>query len=138
MGILWCILGVIAFSGFYLLVDYSQKKGCEVLAINFVVFGVGTILALIAALPMKTGQFPMKLVWIGSTIGLTAGLGLLGIIMAMRSGIDVTIVNTIASLSLAVPILFSLFLYGEVPTLRKSLGLILAVISITFIQRGIK
>jgi uncharacterized membrane protein len=138
MGFLWCMGGVVAFSGFYLIVGQSQKKGCEALALNFVVFGVGTILAIAAALPVNSGQFPMKLVWIGSAIGLTAGLGLLGIIMAIRSGINVTVVNTVASLSLALPILFSLLLYGEIPTLRKSLGLTLAAISITFIQRGIK
>jgi drug/metabolite transporter (DMT)-like permease len=132
------MMGVIAFSGFYLLIGQSQKKGCEALALNFVVFGVGTILAIAAALLVSSSQFPIKLIWIGSSIGLAAGLGLLGIIMAIRSGIDVTVVNTVVSLSLALPILFSLFLYGEIPMLRKSLGLTLAAISITLIQRGIK
>jgi len=135
MGIFFCLAGVLCFSAFYLVLDFSQRRKADALGLNLATFLTGTLFSVAAAGGLQAGQFPPALLAIGSLIGITAGFGLLGITLAVRSGIPISVVNTAASLSLAVPIVLSLALYGEAPGLRRILGLGFAVASIYLIQR---
>jgi drug/metabolite transporter (DMT)-like permease len=134
MGILFCLAGVLCFSAFYLVLDFSQRRKADPLGLNLATFGMGTLLSIVAAGGIREAEFPAALLLIGSLIGVTAGFGLLGITLAVRSGLSISVVNTAVSLSLALPILLSLVLYGEVPGLRKAIGLAFAVASIYLIQ----
>lgn len=135
MGILFCLAGVVCFSAFYLVLDLSQRRKADALGLNLATFLTGTLLSVVATGGIHAGRFPPALLAIGSLIGITAGFGLLGITLAVRSGMSISVVNTAVSLSLALPIVLSLALYGEVPGLRKTVGLVFAVASIYLIQR---
>jgi drug/metabolite transporter (DMT)-like permease len=135
MGIFFCLAGALCFSAFYLVLDFSQRRKADALGLNLATFLTGVLLSVAAAGGIRAGQFPPTLLAIGSLIGITAGFGLLGITLAVRSGMSISLVNTAVSLSLGLPIVLSLALYGEAPGLRKTLGLAFAVASIYLIQR---
>jgi drug/metabolite transporter (DMT)-like permease len=128
------VLAVLSFTMFYLLLGFSQKQGTDALGVSFTTCCAATLFSVGAAIPLVPGRFPLQLLWIGSMIGLTAGFGLLGIIMALRVGTAITVVNTVVSLSLVVPIVLSLLFYGEAPAGRKLVGIVFAVASIVFLQ----
>jgi len=133
MGILFFLAGVLCFSAFCLVLDFSQRRKADPLGLNLATFGMGTLLSIVAAGGIRSVEFPPALLLIGSLIGITAGFGLLGIRLAVRSGLSISVVNTAVSLSLALPILL-LVLYGEAPGLRKAIGPAFAVASIYLIQ----
>jgi len=135
MGLVFVLAAMLCFSGFYLLVDQSQKRRGDAMGVNLATFCAGALLAVAATGGLRAGQFPPLLLLVGGLIGVTAGVGLLGITLAVRSGVPITVVNTAASLSLAVPILLSLAAYGEVPGPRKAVGLAFAALSILLIQQ---
>jgi drug/metabolite transporter (DMT)-like permease len=135
MGLIYCSVAVCFFTAFYLLLGRSQKSSTSPTGLNLAAFCAGTVLSGAAALPLQASDFPRAVAVIGALIGVTAGLGLLGITLAVRSGVVLSIVNTTASLSLAVPILLSFAWYGEGPSPRKWAGLVLAGLSIVLIQR---
>ena len=134
MGSVFVALAVLAFTGFYLLLSLSQKRGNDALGVSLATCCAATAFSVGAAVPLAPAQFPLQLLWIGPAIGLMGGLGLLGIIMALRAGTAITVVNTVVSLSLAVPIILSLCFYGEAPTGRKFAGMVFAVASIVLLQ----
>ncbi len=105
------------------------------MGINLAAFVTGTIVSLAFALPVSAASFPVRLLFIGSMIGVTAGLGLLATTLAVRAGAPVSIVNGAVSLCLIVPVLLSSLLYGEIPGIRKWVGVALATVSIVLIQR---
>src|SRR5437763_16498986 len=134
MGMLFCQAAVLCFTAFYLLVGYSQKRKTDPIGLNLATFVAATVLSVAAAGGVRASQFPPALLAIGAAIGITAGCGFLGITLAVRSGLSVSAVNTAVRLSLTLPILLSLLLYGEAPGLRKTLGLVFAAASIFLIQ----
>ncbi|MFB3924397.1 MAG: EamA family transporter [Terriglobia bacterium] len=134
MDVLFLLLAVLCFSAFYILIGHSQRSQADPMGLNLVAFAAGAVISLVAAGGIRAGQFPGPLLAIGGGIGLAAGFGLLGITMATRSGLSVSIVNTCVSLSLAVPIVLSLAIYGESPGARKAIGLGFAAASILLIQ----
>ena len=65
MGLLYCALAVACFTGFYLLVGLSQKRGSDPMGRNLATFAVGALLSAAAAMPVAASQFPGKLIVIG-------------------------------------------------------------------------
>lgn len=136
MGLVVSILGMLSFSAFYLLLDYSQKRlKTDPMGLNLTIFSVGAILGLFADGGLHPAHFPARLLVVGSLMGLAAGLGLLGITLASRSGLSISVINTVVSLTLLFPIVLSMLLYREVPSARKAAGLVLAALCIFLIQR---
>jgi len=135
MPVLFCLLAVLCFSGLYLVVGQSQKRGIDAMGLNFAAFCAGAVLSA-AALPSGAVFSPARLVVVGASIGISAGLGLLATTLAVRAGVGLSLVTTTVSLSLVVPILLALALYGETPAPRKWVGLALAAGSILLIQGG--
>jgi drug/metabolite transporter (DMT)-like permease len=135
MGVLFCLLAILSFSGLYLVVGQSQKRGIDAMGLNFAAFCAGAVLS-VAALPPGAASFPARLALVGAGIGIAAGLGLLATTLAVRCGVGLSVATTTVSLSLVVPILLSLALYGEGPAPRKWIGLVLAAGSILLIQGG--
>lgn len=136
MGFIFCGIAVACFTAFYLLVTFSQKRGTDPMGLNLATFATGLLFGTAAAMPVSPGQFPMNLILIGGLIGATAGLGLLGITLAVRSGVPVSLVNLMVSLSPAVPILLSLAFFDETPSLRQWAGVGFAGLAIFLIQEG--
>jgi drug/metabolite transporter (DMT)-like permease len=136
MGLLFSALGVLGFSALYLLLDDSQKRQkTDPMGLNLMVFSVGVISGLLADGGIRPAHFPLKLLAVGSLMGLAAGFGLLGVTLAARSGLSISVINTSVSLTLAVPVVLSFLFYREVPGLRKAVGLLLAALCIFLIQR---
>src|SRR5579863_9287211 len=100
MGIILCVAAIAFFSGMYLLLGRSQKRGSEPMGINLVAFVAGAIISLASAVPIGASQFPARLIVIGSLIGVTAGFGLLATTIAVRAGMPVSIVNGAVSMCL--------------------------------------
>jgi drug/metabolite transporter (DMT)-like permease len=135
MGILLCLLATAFFTGMYLLLGHSQKRGAEPMGLNLAAFLTGTLVSFLLALPVGLASFPARLVLVGSLIGITAGLGLLATTIAVRAGAPVAIVNGAVSLCLIVPVLLSALLYHEMPKPHKWLGVALAAVAIVLIQK---
>jgi drug/metabolite transporter (DMT)-like permease len=135
MGIFFCVLAIAFFTTMYLLLGLSQKRKAEPMGINLAAFVTGTLVSFAFALPLATASFPGRLIFIGSMIGITAGLGLLATTLAVRAGAPVSIVNGAVSLCLIIPVLLSSLLYGEIPGVRQWVGVGLAIVSIVLIQR---
>jgi drug/metabolite transporter (DMT)-like permease len=135
LGIFLCIIAIIFFTTMYLLLGQSQKRSVEPMGLNLAAFLTGTLISSVLLVPFSWSLFPGRLVLVGSGIGLTAGLGLLATTLAVRNGIPVSVVNGVVSLCLVLPVLLSSLLYKEIPSLRKCFGIVLAAISIVFIQK---
>lgn len=134
MGLLFCGAAVIFFSGLYLAVGRSQKSGAEPMGLNLAAFAVGALFSLLAALPVSAEQFPARLMGVGALIGIAAGIGLVGITLAVKAGVGLSVVSTVSSLAIAVPVLLSLLFYGETPPPHKWFGVGFAALSIVLIQ----
>jgi drug/metabolite transporter (DMT)-like permease len=136
MGLLFSALGVPSFSPIYLLLDGSQKRQkTDPMGLNLMVFSVGVVSGLLAEGGIHPAHFPLKLLVVGSLMGLAARFGLLGVTLAARSGLSISVINTSVSLTLTVPFVLSFLLYQEVPGLRNAVGLLLAALCIVLIQR---
>ena len=136
MGLLFSIVGMLSFSVFYLLLDYSQKRQkTDPMGLNLMIFCIGAFLGLLAERGIQPGHFPLKLLTVGCLMGVAAGFGLLGVTLAARSGLSIGVINTCVSLTLAIPVMLSWFIYRETPGPRKTVGLLLAVLCIFLIQR---
>lgn len=134
MGLIYCGAAMLCFSGLYLAVGRSQKFGTNPMGLNFAAFAVGAVLSVLAALPVTAAQFPGRLMVVGSLIGIAAILGLVGTTLAAKAGVGMSVISTVVSLSLTLPLLLSLALYGETPAPHKWLGLLFAAASIVLIQ----
>lgn len=135
MGLLFCLLAAGAFTAFYLLIDRSQQRGVNPWALNAATFGAGLLLSGVASLSsVDVGSLPKDVFLVGTFIGISAGLGMLGITFAIRSGLPVAIVNTSVSLSLAIPVVASVLLLNESINTQSAAGLALAVASICLLQ----
>jgi drug/metabolite transporter (DMT)-like permease len=134
MGLLFCGAAVVCFSGLYLVVGRSQKFGVNPMGLNLAAFAMAALLSMAAALPLSAGLFPGRLIVAGALMGVTAGLGLVGTTLAVKAGVGLSVVATVASLALTVPVMLSLALYGERPAPHKWLGLGFAALSIVLIQ----
>ncbi|MDE3181446.1 MAG: hypothetical protein KGM47_17520 [Acidobacteriota bacterium] len=134
LSYVFCAAGVICYSGLYLLLGGSQKQKADASGVNLVIYCAGGILSVASALPLRAAEFPRGVIFTGSFIGITAVVGLLGTILAMRAGIAVSAVNTILSLAMIVPIVLSMALYYEMPHARTYAGIVLAGVSVYLIE----
>jgi drug/metabolite transporter (DMT)-like permease len=131
---LYCLFAVAGFSGFYLVLGASQKRGGDPTGLNLVGCFVGAGLSLASACPLHAAAFPRGAVVTGLLIGSAAVFGFLGAIMALKSGVPVSVVNTILSLAMVVPVVMSMVVYHEVPHLKTLAGIILAGVSVYLVQ----
>jgi uncharacterized membrane protein len=105
------------------------------MGINLAAFLTAAVISFASAAPVTASSFPARLIVIGSLIGVSAGLGLLAITLAVRLGASVSIVNGAVSMCLIIPVLLSAVLYGETPNVRKWVGVALAIVAIILVQR---
>jgi uncharacterized phosphosugar-binding protein len=78
------------------------------MGLNLMILSAGTLLGVLADGGIRPAHSPLKLLAVGSLMGLAAGFGLLGITLSARCGLSVNVINTTVSLTLAVPIVLSL------------------------------
>ena len=136
MRLVFSIVAMLCFSVFCLLLDHSQKREkTDPMGLNMMSFCFGTFLGLLAERGIQPAHYPLKLLTVGFLMGLAAGFGLLGVTLAARSALSISVINTCVSLTLAIPVMLSWFFYREVPGPRKTVGLLLAVLCIFLIQR---
>jgi drug/metabolite transporter (DMT)-like permease len=131
---LYCLFAVAGFSGFYLVLGASQKRRGDPTGLNLVGCFVGAGLSLASACPLHAAAFPRAVVVTGLLIGSAAVFGFLGAIMALRSGIPVSVVNTILCLAMVVPVVLSIIFYQEVPHLKTLAGITLAGVSVYLVK----
>ncbi len=133
-SLLFCAAAILLFSGLYLILGRSGRRGVDPIGLNFAAFSAGALFSTAVALPVTAAQFPPRLVLVGAGIGLSAALGLVATTLAVRSGLGLGAISTTVSLSLSIPILLALAFYGESPAPHKWFALALAVASIVLIQ----
>jgi len=136
LSYLYCLFAVVGFSALYLVLGASQKRRGDPTGLNLVGCFVGAGLSLASACPLHAAAFPRGAVVTGLLIGSAAVFGILGTIMALKSGIPVSVVNTIMSLAMVVPVVMSMEIYHEVPHLKTFAGIILAGLSVFLVQGG--
>ena len=135
---LYCLGAVGGFSAIYLVMGASQKRRGDPTGMNLVGCFAGAVLSMASTYPLRVSAFPRGVVVTGLLIGTGAVFGFLGTIMALRSAIPVSVVNTILSLAMVVPVVLSMVFYHEVPNLKTLAGVILAGISVYLVQRRSK
>ena len=131
---LYCLFAVASFSGYYLVLGASQRRKSDPTGLNLVGSFVGAGLSLTGACPLHVAEFPRAVVVTGLLIGSAAVFGFLGAVMALRSGIPVSVVNTILCLAMVVPVVLSIFFYREVPHLKTLAGITLAGVSVYLVK----
>jgi drug/metabolite transporter (DMT)-like permease len=131
---LYCLFAVVGFSALYLVLGASQKRRGDPTGLNLVGCFVGAGLSLASACPLHAAAFPRGAVVTGLLIGSAAVFGILGTIMALKSGIPVSVVNTIMSLAMVVPVVMSMAIYHEVPHTKTFAGIMLAGLSVYLVQ----
>lgn len=131
---LYCLLAVAGYSGFYLFLGASQKRKGDPTGLNLVASFAGGGFSLACAYPIHMAEFPRGVVVTGLLIGSAAVIGFLGAIMALRSGIAVSVVNTILCLAMVVPVVLSIIFYHEVPDLKTLAGITLAGVSVYLVK----
>jgi len=136
LSYLYCLFAVVGFSALYLVLGASQKRRGDPTGLNLVGCFVGAGLSLASACPLHAAAFPRGAVVTGLLIGSAAVFGILGTIMALKSGIPVSVVNTIMSLAMVVPVVMSMAIYHEVPHIKTFAGIILAGLSVFLVQGG--
>ncbi len=100
---------------------------------------VGIISALLFAVPKfkkdKLMDFTLhkKAVWIGLLLGLIDTLNIFFILMALTTGL-VSVVYTVNSFYILIPIVLSVILYGEHMNARKAVAIGLSIASVIFFQ----
>lgn len=134
LSYVFCALGVIGYSGLYLLLGGSQKKKGDATGINLVIYCVGGALSFGSTLPVHAAEFPRGVLFTGSMLGVTSVIGLLGTILAMRAGVAVSAVNTVLALAMIVPIILSMIFYHEIPGPRTVAGIVLAGFAVYLIE----
>lgn len=136
LAALFCAFGVIGYSGIYLLLGGSQKQKGNPPGINLVIYCTGGVLSALSALPLHAAEFPRGVQFTGTMLGITSVIGLLATILAMKVGVAVSIVNTVLSLAMIVPIVLSMAFYGEIPHTRTVAGIVLAGVAVVLIGRN--
>ncbi len=131
---LYCLFAVAAFSAFYLVLGATSKRKGDPTGLNLVGCFVGAGLSLAAASPIHAAGFPRGAVVAGLLIGSAAVFGFLGTIMALKSGVPVSVVNTIMSLAMVLPVVMSMVVYHEVPHIKTLVGIVLAGVSVYLVQ----
>lgn len=134
MGIAFSLLAIVCFTALYLVVGWSQKKHVDPYGLTFLIFLSGLLLSSFASIPFSPAQYPRQLLIIGTMIGTTAGVGLFGTALSANAGVPVSIINTVASLALAIPVLMAFFLYQEIPQRHQAVGLLLSLVAIVLLQ----
>jgi drug/metabolite transporter (DMT)-like permease len=122
------------FTALYILVAHSQKKQADPHGLTLLVFVTGFVVSAISSLPFSTALYPSRLITIGILMGVSAGIGLFGVTLSARAGAPASVINTVASLSLAIPIFLALLLYHQVPKGAQSIGLLFSVLAILLLQ----
>jgi drug/metabolite transporter (DMT)-like permease len=131
---LYCLGAVGGFSAIYLVMGASQKRRADPTGLNLVGCLVAAGLSVASAYPLQAAAFPRGVVTTGLLIGIGAVLGFFGTIMALRSAIPISVVNTILSLAMVVPVVLSMVFYHEVLHLKTLAGIILAGVSVYLVQ----
>lgn len=134
MGIIYCIAAMVCFSALYIVVAHSQKSLVDPRGLTLLAFGTGLLVSLVTSLPLSAAMYPRSLLAIGILIGATAGVGLLGISLSAGAGAPASVINTVASLALAIPILLAMLFYHQWPKASQSVGLLFAVIAIVLLN----
>ena len=131
---LYCFLAVAGFSALYLVLGASQKRNGDPTGLNLVGCFAGAVLSVASTYPLRVSAFPRGVVITGFLIGATAVCGFLGSIMALRAAIPISVVNTILSLALVVPVVLSMLFYHEVPHVKTLAGIVLAGVSVYLVK----
>jgi len=100
---------------------------------------VGVTSAILYAVPKikqeKLLNFSLhkKAIWIGLLLGLVDTLNIFFILMALTTGL-VSVVYTVNSFYILIPIVLSVILYGEHMNMRKAVAIGLSIASVVFFQ----
>src|ERR1019366_388150 len=105
LGIVYCMAAMVCFSALYIIVAHSQRSHVDPHGLTLLAFVTGLLVSLVSALPLSAAMYPRSLLVIGILIGATAGVGLLGISLSAGAGAPASVINMVASLALAIPIL---------------------------------
>ncbi|MGI8746496.1 MAG: EamA family transporter [Bryobacteraceae bacterium] len=134
MGIVFSLLAIICFTALYLVVGRSQEKHVDPYGLTVLIFLAGLVLSFLASMPFSPVQYPRQLLITGTMMGTTAGIGLFGIALSAKAGVPVSVINTVASLALAIPVLLALIFYREIPQSYQTVGLLLSLVAIVLLQ----
>ncbi len=134
MGIVYCIAATVCFTALYIIVSRSQGVRVNPQGLTLLVFCTGLALSVANAMPFSVGMYPPPLVWTGALIGAAAGVGLLGTALSARAGIQTGVINTVASLALAVPIVLAFAFYNQRPRPFQAVGLLLSLVAIVLLN----
>ncbi len=134
LGIMFCIVAMGCFAALYILVARSQKKAADPHGLTLVIFVTGLAASLANPLAFLPAMYPPRLLAIGTLIGIAAGIGIFGTTLSARSGAPASVINTVASLALCVPVALAFVFFHQAPNGLQSIGLVLSLLAIALLQ----
>jgi len=122
------------FAALYILVARSQKMSADPHGLTLMIFVTGLAASLFNPLAFSAAMYPPRLLAMGTMIGVAAGIGIFGTTLAARSGAPASIINTVASLALSVPVVLAFVFFHQAPNGLQSAGLVFSLLAIVLLQ----
>lgn len=137
MGYVYAIVSTISFAVLATTYKLSDRLDCNKRQVNFFLFLTGAVIVFFVAHNYRV------LVLLPSALGLGGILGAIGFIniMSFREAAARGRLSTswpLISMSLVIPILASIFIWHETPTLRHYVGFVLILFAILLLVIDIK
>lgn len=130
---IYLFCSILFTTGWALSYKIASRRNCDLIAVNIVTYLSATLMALLYFL-FKGGNFNFLAVFIGLMGGAFLFIAVLPFFYVVKQG-EVGISWTIVSLSVIIPVFFSIFLWQESPDIWQILGLILVVFSLILLGK---
>ena len=130
MGLLFCVLGAVAFGLLGSVSKVAEQHNCNASALVVAVFGWATLVMFLRTESLHSGfQIPLKAVTIAAVFGICAAVAYFAFQTSIKVG-KVTVGWLMMNLSSGVPAVVSIWIYKEKLTPIKIVALALGVASI--------
>jgi drug/metabolite transporter (DMT)-like permease len=132
---LYLLLGVVSFGILGVLHKVSDHRGCRPEGVNLILF-FGAAVSMLGISLWRTGTNVMHVPAIAWATAITCGFLASVAILTFQHGIRFGRISTswlLINLSLAVPTALSILIYHESVSLRRGLGLLLAVTALVIL-----
>lgn len=112
----------------------AARKNCNLQVVNLWVY-VGSLIAVLGSVAVEHGiRFSMNAMWLGIASGIAAFFATLTFFFHMQFG-KLSASWTVISLSLAFPVVASILIWHESPSLKQGIGLLLIVVALLLFGR---
>lgn len=132
MGYIYSVVAAVAFAVLGVTYKLSSRRGCEQSQVNFFMLSSAAVMVLIWGITSGIRTIPLAAVALGGVDALVIFAGVLFFRRAAAIG-RISTSWTILNLSLVMPVVASVFLWREIPSLRHYVGFAMTIAAIALL-----